>query len=70
MSKTKIVIHLDLDGATTACGLDLYESYRESSLDLKECTCKNCKEKYRRWRKKFDEEYRKEILKSIRAASR
>lgn len=70
MPKATTVIHLDFDGATTACGLDLYESYRESTLDLKECTCKNCKEKYRRWRKKLDEEYRKELLKSIMAAGR
>lgn len=70
MAKTKIVIHLDLDGATTACGLDLQESYRDSTPFPKECTCKSCKEAYRRWRKELDEDYRKDLLKSILAAGR
>lgn len=53
-------IHLDLDGVSTACGIELCEFDGDVTDDLEEATCKACKTAYLMWRTKLDKEWRDE----------
>lgn len=52
------VIHFDFDGEITACKRDVYSV--ESSDNIKDVTCRNCKSAYRRYKLKINKEWQKE----------
>jgi hypothetical protein len=63
-------IHLDLDGVSTPCGIELWEFDGDVTTELKEVTCSTCIRKYNSWKKKLDKEYSKELTEEILKSTR
>lgn len=53
-------IHFDLDGESTACGIDLFEHDVDLSENIKDVTCGNCKSKYRKLKSEWEKEWKQE----------